>query len=116
MRDLLRKRIDEVIPNVEYFGCGKNHLPNTLSCGFEGADGEALMIALDMEGISVSTGSACSSGTGMPSKVLSAMRLPLSKINSSLRFSLGWVNTLEDIDFAVKTLAKAVLLSRKKSS
>ena len=116
LRDLLRKRIDEVIPNVEYFGCGKNHLPNTLSCGFEGADGEALMIALDMEGISVSTGSACSSGTGMPSKVLSAMRLPLSKINSSLRFSLGWVNTLEDIDFAVKTLAKAVLLSRRKSS
>ena len=52
----------------------------------------------------------------MPSKVLSAMRLPLSKINSSLRFSLGWVNTLEDIDFAVKTLAKAVLLSRRKSS
>jgi len=116
LRDLLRKRIDEVIPNVEYFGCGKNHLPNTLSCGFEGANGEALMIALDMEGISVSTGSACSSGTGMPSKVLSAMRLPLSKINSSLRFSLGWVNTLEDIDFAVKTLAKAVLLSRRKSS
>ena len=115
LRNLLRKRIDEVIPNVEYFGCGKNHLPNTLSCGFEGADGEALMIALDMEGISVSTGSACSSGTGMPSKVLSAMRLPLSKINSSLRFSLGWVNTLEDIDFAVKILAKAVLLSRRKS-
>jgi len=116
LRNLLRKRIDEVIPNVEYFGCGKNHLPNTLSCGFEGADGEALMIALDMEGISVSTGSACSSGTGMPSKALSAMGLPLSKINSSLRFSLGWVNTLEDIDFAVKTLAKAVLLSRRKSS
>ena len=116
LRNLLRKRIDEVIPNVEYFGCGKNHLPNTLSCGFEGADGEALMIALDMEGISVSTGSACSSGIGMPSKVLSAMRLPLSKINSSLRFSLGWVNTFEDIDFAVKTLAKAVLLSRRKSS
>jgi len=115
LRDLLRNRIDEVIPNVEYFGCGKNHLPNTLSCGFEGADGEALMIALDMEGISVSTGSACSSGTGMPSKVLSAMRLPLSKINSSLRFSLGWVNTLEDIDFVVKTLAKAILLSRRKS-
>ena len=116
LRDLLRKRIDEVIPNVEYFGCGKNHLPNTLSCGFEGANGEALMIALDMEGISVSTGSACSSGTGMPSKVLSAMRLPLSKINSSLRFSLGWANTFEDVDFAVKILAKAVMLSRRKSS
>lgn len=115
LRNILQKRIDEVIPNVEYFGCVKNHLPNTLSCGFEGADGEALMIALDMKGISVSTGSACSSGTGTPSKVLSAMRLPLSKINSSLRFSLGWVNTFEDIDFVVKILAKAVMLSRRKS-
>ena len=116
LRVLLRKRIDDVIPNVEYFGCGKNHLPNTLSCGFEGADGEALMIALDMGGISVSAGSACSSGTSMPSKVLSAMGLPLSKINSSLRFSLRWINTFEDIDFAVKILAKAVRLSRRKSS
>jgi cysteine sulfinate desulfinase/cysteine desulfurase-like protein len=52
----------------------------------------------------------------MPSKVLSAMGLPLSMINSSLRFSLGWVNTLEDIDFVVKILGKAVLLSRRKSS
>ena len=116
MRDQLRERINELIPNVKFFGCLEKCLPNTLNCGFEGADGEALMIALDMEGISVSTGSACSSGTGMPSKVLSAMRLPLSKINSSLRFSLGWANAFEDIDFAVKILAKAVLLSRRKSS
>jgi cysteine desulfurase len=115
MRDLLRSKIEVLIPNVEFFGCSKSRLPNTLSCGFDGADGETLLIALDMKGISVSTGSACSSGVGIPSKVLSAMRLPLSKINSSLRFSLGWVNSFEDIDFAVKVLAKAVLLSRSKS-
>ena len=113
MRDLLRKKIEELIPNVEFYGCSKNGLPNTLSCGFDGADGETLLIALDMKGISVSTGSACSSGTGMPSKVLSALKLPLSKINSSIRFSLGWVNTSEDIDFAVQSLAKAVILSRR---
>jgi cysteine desulfurase len=112
MRDLLRDKIEGLIPNVEFYGCSKNRLPNTLSCGFDGADGETLLIALDMKGISVSTGSACSSGTGMPSKVLSALKLPLSKINSSIRFSLGWVNTSEDIDFAVKTLAMAVKLSR----
>ena len=116
MRDQLRERINELVPNVKFFGCREKCLPNTLNCGFEGADGEALMIALDMEGISVSTGSACSSGTGMPSKVLSAMRLPLSLINSSLRFSLGWANTFEDVDVAVKILAKAVMLSRRKSS
>ena len=113
MRDLLRNKIERLIPNVDFYGCSKNGLPNTLSCGFDGADGETLLIALDMKGISVSTGSACSSGTGMPSKVLSALKLPLSKINSSIRFSLGWVNTSEDIDFAVQSLAKAVILSRK---
>jgi cysteine desulfurase len=113
MRDLLRNKIEKLIPNVEFYGCSKNVLPNTLSCGFNGADGETLLIALDMKGISVSTGSACSSGTGMPSKVLSALKLPLSKINSSIRFSLGWVNTSEDIDFAVQSLAKAVVLSRR---
>ena len=113
MRDLLRNKIERLIPNVDFYGCSKNGLPNTLSCGFDGADGETLLIALDMKGISVSTGSACSSGTGMPSKVLSALKLPLSKINSSIRFSLGWVNTSEDIDFAVQSLAKAVILSRR---
>ena len=113
MRDLLRNKIEGLIPNVDFYGCSKNGLPNTLSCGFDGADGETLLIALDMKGISVSTGSACSSGTGMPSKVLSALKLPLSKINSSIRFSLGWVNTSEDIDFAVQSLAKAVILSRR---
>ena len=115
LRDRLQGEIGKLIPNVEYFGCSENRLPNTLSCGFEGVNGEALFIALDMEGISVSTGSACSSGTGAPSKVLSAMELPISKINSSLRFSLGWENTIEDIDFVAKALTKAVKLGRRKS-
>ena len=114
MRDQLRERIKELVPNVKFFGCLEKCLPNTLNCGFEGADGEELLIALDMKGISVSTGSACSSGTGLPSQVLSAMRLPQSMISSSLRFSLGWGNTLEDIDFTATTLANAVMLSRKK--
>ena len=90
MRDRLWERIEQLVPNVEVFGCVNKCLPNTLNCGFEGADGETLLIALDMKGVSVSTGSACSSGTGMPSPVLSAMRVPVEKINSSLRFSLGW--------------------------
>ena len=115
MRDLLRIKIGELIPNVEFFGYFEKCLPNTLNCGFEGAYGETLLIALDMAGISVSTGSACSSGTGLPSHVLSAMRLPQPMINSSLRFSLGWDNTIKDIDFTAKTLANAVELSRKKS-
>ena len=102
-----------MFPNVEIFGCVTNRLPNTLGCGFEGANGETLLIALDMEGVSVSTGSACSSGTGLPSSVLSAMRLPVKKINSSLRFSLGWGNTLDDMDLVADILTKAVQQSRK---
>jgi cysteine desulfurase len=116
MRDQLRKQINKLIPNVNFFGCPDKCLPNTLNCGFEGADGEALLIALDMEGIFVSTGSACSSGTGLPSQVLSAMRLPKSMISSSLRFSLGFSNTFEDVNFTAATLANAVMLSRKNMS
>lgn len=113
MRDHLWEKIEHLVPNVEIFGCVKNRLPNTLNCGFEGADGESLLIALDMEGISVSTGSACSSGTGLPSSVLSAMRLPVEKINSSLRFSLGWGNTFSDIDRVAYILAKVVQQNRQ---
>ena len=115
MRDQLRKKIKELIPNVKFFGCVEKCLPNTLNCGFEGADGEELLIALDMAGISVSTGSACSSGSGLPSQVLSAMRLPQSVISASLRFSLGWSNTFEDVDLTAKTLSNAVKLSRTRS-
>ena len=115
MRDQLWERIEQFIAGAELFGCPDNRLPNTLGCGFEGADGDTLLIALDMEGISVSTGSACSSGTGMPSPVLSAMRVPVEKINSSLRFSLGWGNTLSDMDRVVETLARAVQQNRDKS-
>jgi cysteine desulfurase len=116
MRDQLRNQINRLIPNVKFFGCPEKCLPNTLNCGFEGADGEALLIALDMEGIFVSTGSACSSGAGVPSQVLRAMRLPQSMISSSLRFSLGFSNTFEDINFTAATLANAVMLSRQKFS
>lgn len=115
MRDQLWGRIEQSVAGAELFGCSDNRLPNTLGCGFESADGDTLLIALDMEGISVSTGSACSSGTGMPSPVLSAMRVPVEKINSSLRFSLGWGNTLSDMDRVVETLARAVQQNREKS-
>ena len=115
MRDRLWEGIKKHIPRTEIFGCIDNRLPNTLNCGFEGANGESLLIALDMEGVSVSTGSACSSGSGLPSPVLLAMQLPLAKINSSLRFSLGWGNTFDDIDLVVKILAKAVMVNKANS-
>jgi cysteine desulfurase len=114
MRDQLWGRIERSIPGAKLFGDPNNRLPNTLSCGFEGVNGETLLIALDMEGISVSTGSACSSGTGLPSLVLAAMQVPVDWINSSLRFSLGWDNSLDEMDRVVGTLAKAVRQGREK--
>jgi cysteine desulfurase len=65
-----------------------------------------------MEGVAVSTGSACSSGSGMPSPVLTAMGIPIDEINSSIRFSLGWSNTISEIEKAVKVLVKTVSLNR----
>jgi cysteine desulfurase len=113
IRDYLWKKIEQLIPHAEIFGCLKNRLPNTLNCGFGGTDGESLLIALDIEGISVSTGSACSSGTGSPSPVLSAMQIPTKKINSSLRFSLGWGNNFNDMDRVAGILSKAVQQNRE---
>ena len=115
MRDRLWDRIQQSVPGAEFFGDSENRLPNTLGCGFEGADGETLLIALDMEGISVSTGSACSSGTGLPSLVLAAMQVPVDRINSSLRFSLGWSNTPDEMDRVTEVLARAVRQSREKA-
>ena len=115
MRGRLWEGIKKLIPRAEIYGCTEDCIPNTLNCGFEGANGESLLIALDMEGVSVSTGSACSSGSGLPSPVLLAMKLPLSKVDSSLRFSLGWGNNFDDIDLVVKILAKAVTINRTKS-
>jgi len=115
MVDWLWRRIQRSIPGAELFGDLNNRLPNTLGCGFEGVDGETLLIALDMEGISVSTGSACSSGTGLPSPVLAAMQVPVDWINSSLRLSLGWGNTLNEMDRVVETLVQAVRQGRERA-
>ena len=100
-----------MIPSTDLFGDMQNSLPNTLNMGFAGVEGDTLLIAMDMEGVAVSTGSACSSGTGLPSPVLQAMGLPDNKINSSIRFSLGCSTTKTELDSVLKTLVKAVSLN-----
>ncbi|KMP11491.1 cysteine desulfurase [Candidatus Nitromaritima sp. SCGC AAA799-A02] len=114
LRDRLWEKIGQSVTGAQLFGDPDNRLPNTLGCGFEGADGETLLIALDMEGISVSTGSACSSGTGQPSAVLSAMQVSGERINSSLRLSLGRGNTADEMDRVAATLGRAVRQNREK--
>jgi cysteine desulfurase len=112
LRDHFLSLVSHRISGVEVFGDLKNSLPNTLNLGFEGVDGDTLLISLDMAGVAVSTGSACSSGSGLPSPVLKAMGISTKKINSSIRFSLGWSNTVEEIEQTVEILVRNVSLNR----
>lgn len=116
LRDYFYNKICELIPGTELLGDMENSLPNTLNIGFAGVEGDTLLIAMDMEGVAVSTGSACSSGTGLPSHVLQAMGLPDNKINSSLRFSLGCSTTKVELDSVIETLVKAVGLNNTVAS
>ena len=111
LKDYFYNKVYEMIPSTQLFGDMQNSLPNTLNLGFAGVEGDTLLIAMDIEGVAVSTGSACSSGTGLPSYVLQAMGLPDKKINSSIRFSLGCRTTKMELDSVLKTLVKAVSLN-----
>ena len=112
LRDYFQNRVCELIPRTELLGDKVNRLPNTLNLGFDGVEGDTLLIALDMEGVAVSTGSACSSGTGLPSSVLRAMGIPDERINSSIRFSLGCSISKLDLDLVVGALVKAANLNK----
>ena len=112
LREHFYQLVSTLISGVEIFGDLENRLPNTLNLGFEAVEGDTLLISLDMAGVAVSTGSACSSGSGLPSPVLTAMGIPFDKINSSIRFSFGWSNTTAEIEKAVKILAQTVSLNR----
>jgi cysteine desulfurase len=81
---------------------------NTSNVYFDGIDGEALVIALDLRGFSVSTGAACSSGALAPSHVLTAIGLANDRARASMRFSLGRSNTAEQVDALVEALVASV--------
>jgi cysteine desulfurase len=90
-------------------------VPNTTNICFDAIDGEALVIALDLKGLAVSTGSACSSGAIEPSHVLTAMGMSRDRAKSSLRFSLGKLNTVDDVDFALELIPQTVRRLREMS-
>lgn len=90
-----------------------NRIAATTNLSFEGVSGEDLLIALDLDGIAVSTGAACAAGSPEPSHVLKAMGLSRSRVSSSLRFSLGRSNTVEEIDAAADAVTKAILRLRR---
>ncbi len=96
-------------------GAGAPRVPNTTNIHFDYIEGEALVIALDLKGLAVSTGAACSSGAIEPSHVLTAMGLPAEQARASLRFSLGKQNTPEDVEFALSLIPPTVARLRELS-
>jgi cysteine desulfurase len=108
LRDRLEAGILASIPRTAVNGNGAPRVPNTANVAFEGLEAESLLIALDLDGIAVSTGSACSSGTLEPSYVLRAMGLPPGRVQSSIRFSLGTTTTEAEIEHVLQVLPAVV--------
>jgi cysteine desulfurase len=108
LRDRLERDVLARVPGTAINGDPANRVPNTTNISFDGIEAESLLIALDLEGIAVSTGSACSSGSLEPSHVLRAMNLPSPRARNSLRFSLGSGTTAAEIDAVVDALPDLV--------
>jgi len=108
LRDRLENAVLDGIPGAGVNGSRWNRVPNTSNLYFDGIDGEALTIALDLRGFAVSTGAACSSGAIAPSHVLTAIGLDADRARASMRFSLGRANTAEQVDALVKALTASV--------
>jgi cysteine desulfurase len=108
LRDRLQQGILAAIDDVTVNASDAPRVPNTANLQFEGIEGEALVIALDLKGLAVSTGAACSSGAIEPSHVLLAMGLRPDQARASIRFSLGKQTTAEDIDFALALVPETV--------
>jgi cysteine desulfurase len=108
LRDRLEAGVLRVVTGTAVNGGGMPRVPNTSNISFDRVEAESLLIALDLQGIAVSTGSACSSGTLEPSHVLKAMGFPAHRTQNSIRFSLGAANTEAEIDRVLVVLPEAV--------
>jgi len=104
LRDRLEGDILEKIPHVRINGHREKRLPNTTNFGFEFIEGESILLMLDEKGIAASSGSACTSGSLLPSHVLRAMGVPFTFIQGSIRISLSRYNTQQDIDYIIEHL------------
>lgn len=108
LRDRLEDGILRGVPGTAVNGDPRSRVPNTTNISFDHVEAESLLIALDLDGVAVSTGSACSSGTLEPSHVLRAMGYPAGRVQSSLRFSLGLFSTAEEVDRVISALPPLV--------
>ncbi|PYX56490.1 MAG: cysteine desulfurase NifS [Acidobacteria bacterium] len=115
LRDRLQQGILTHIDEAGVNGDGAPRVPNTTNIFFDHIEGEAMVIALDLKGLAISTGAACSSGALEPSHVLVAMGLPGGRARASIRFSLGKQNTAEDVEFALALVPETVSRLRELS-
>ncbi|MGB8762511.1 MAG: cysteine desulfurase family protein [Candidatus Sulfotelmatobacter sp.] len=115
LRDRLQQGILAQVEEAGVNGNGAARVPNTTNIYFDHIDGEAMVIALDLKGLAVSTGAACSSGAIEPSHVLVAMGLRPDRARASIRFSLGKQNTAEDIDLALALVPETIARLRELS-
>jgi len=115
LRDRLESEILRQVDSAGVNGAGAPRVPNTTNIYFDYIEGEALVIALDLKGLVVSTGAACSSGAIEPSHVLTAMGMGPDRARASLRFSLGKQTTAEDVDFAIQLVPASVARLRELS-
>lgn len=113
LRDRLEAGVLAAIPGAGVAGGGAERVPNTTDIWFDGIEGEALVIALDLHGFCVSTGAACSSGAIEPSHVLLAMGMPRQRARGCLRFSLGVQNTPAEVEALLEVLPALVAKQRK---
>ncbi len=108
LRNRLEDAVLAAVPGTALNGARQPRVPNTTNISFDRVEAESLLIALDLEGFAVSTGSACSSGTLEPSHVLKAMGLPVHRTQNSIRFSLGKGTTDAHIDALIEVLPGVV--------
>lgn len=108
LRDRLWRGIQDGVPDVRVNGHPTRRLPGTLNTSFRGIEAESLILALDLKGVAVSAGSACTSGSLEPSYVLTAMGIPPDWALGAIRSSLGGGTTAEDVDYVLEVLPAAV--------
>lgn len=114
-RDRLQERLLAECAPASVNGSLEHRLPNTLNIAFPGCDGDALLVALDLEGIACSLGSTCASGSSEPAAILQAMNRPVEVLGSSLRLSVGFDNTPDEIEQAAVRIAATVARLRRGS-
>ncbi len=115
LRDYLEEELFKRIPDITRNGDSERRVPNIANINFDYVEGEGLQISLDLKGVAVSTGSACSSGSTEPSHVLVAIGLSQDTGHGSLRFSFSKDNTMAEVDYVIETLPAVVAKLRKLS-